>query len=88
MRAAIFVLLIPAFAHADPLEVIDRGDAVEIVAHNVKATHTTVNPVPDCTGKQCGPDGCGGSCGTCDGTCTATGQCMGTCIPSCTTGVV
>jgi flagellar biogenesis protein FliO len=47
MRAAIFVLLIPTLAHAapEPLEVIDRGDAVEIVAHNVKATHTTINPV-------------------------------------------
>lgn len=22
--------------------------------------------VPDCTGKECGDDGCGGSCGTCD----------------------
>jgi hypothetical protein len=24
--------------------------------------------VPDCTGRQCGTDGCGGSCGTCTGT--------------------
>jgi hypothetical protein len=23
--------------------------------------------VPACSGKQCGPDGCGGSCGTCSG---------------------
>ena len=33
---------------------------------------------PDCTGKACGDDGCGGSCGTC-GTCTvcdANGQCI------------
>jgi hypothetical protein len=25
---------------------------------------------PDCNGKQCGPDGCGGSCGSCDIPCT------------------
>jgi hypothetical protein len=31
-----------------------------------------------CTGKQCGPDGCGGSCGECDGgaTCDQQGQCI------------
>ena len=46
-------------------------------------------PNPDacviaCTGKVCGPDGCGGSCGTCStGTCDATGQCAGTCTPAC-----
>jgi hypothetical protein len=40
--------------------------------------------VPNCTGKQCGSDGCGGSCGTCNGTCTASGQCQGTCVPDCT----
>jgi len=43
-------LLAPAIAHAGPtvpatFEVIDRGDAVEVVAHNVKATHTAINPV-------------------------------------------
>ena len=34
--------------------------------------------VPDCTGKECGSDGCGGSCGDCvDGvTCNASGQCV------------
>ncbi len=33
---------------------------------------------PDCTGKQCGPDGCGGSCGDCSGcqsVCTDAGKC-------------
>ncbi|HEY3356771.1 MAG TPA: hypothetical protein VGQ83_26205 [Polyangia bacterium] len=40
---------------------------------------------PDCAGKVCGDNGCGGSCGACDGgqTCDATGQCTG-CTPSCT----
>lgn len=33
---------------------------------------------PNCSGKECGPDGCGGSCGTCTGgkTCN-NGQCVG-----------
>lgn len=32
---------------------------------------------PDCSGKQCGSDGCGGECGTCGGkqTCNAAGTC-------------
>lgn len=33
--------------------------------------------VPDCTGKSCGDDGCGGSCGSCTGTsyCNSEGNC-------------
>ena len=36
---------------------------------------------PNCTGKTCGSDGCGGSCGTCSGTGTCAGTCStaGTC---------
>ena len=38
----------------------------------------------DCTGKQCGPDGCSGSCGTCGGgQLCASGQCVVDCVPSC-----
>jgi len=39
--------------------------------------------VPNCAGKQCGDDGCGGSCGTCpsDKTCQNY-QCVG-CMPNC-----
>ncbi|NMB74068.1 MAG: hypothetical protein GYA21_02940 [Myxococcales bacterium] len=39
---------------------------------------------PQCTGKECGPDGCGGSCGTCPAnqTCDNAGQCIG-CTPQC-----
>jgi Pentapeptide repeats (8 copies) len=42
---------------------------------------------PDCTGKTCGGDGCGGSCGTCrtGETCTPQGQCTCT-ANSCPTG--
>ncbi len=42
---------------------------------------------PDCTGKACGPNGCGGTCGTCGGNapwCDATGQCSATCTKQCT----
>jgi hypothetical protein len=33
---------------------------------------------PDCTGRACGDDGCGGSCGTCpmNATCSTAGYCM------------
>ncbi|MBM4356402.1 MAG: hypothetical protein FJ109_21845, partial [Deltaproteobacteria bacterium] len=38
---------------------------------------------PECDGKECGPDGCGGECGTCEGegaVCSDQGTC---CVPSC-----
>lgn len=40
---------------------------------------------PACGGKQCGPNGCGGSCGDCapGQTCDAGGQCGGACAPDC-----
>lgn len=33
---------------------------------------------PDCSGRECGDNGCGGSCGSCSGdpTCNASGQCV------------
>jgi len=39
--------------------------------------------VPNCAGKQCGPDGCLGDCGSCPQpeTCNADGQCI--CVPNC-----
>ena len=34
--------------------------------------------VPECEGKECGPDGCGGSCGACDPDCQCgQGKCLG-----------
>ncbi len=42
--------------------------------------------VPDCTGRACGDDGCGGSCGTCGGDTVcepASGTCA-SCLPDCT----
>ena len=41
---------------------------------------------PQCSGKQCGSDGCGGSCGTCGSgqSCDSSGQCQSGCTPDCT----
>ncbi|HUU03311.1 MAG TPA: hypothetical protein VM425_17895 [Myxococcota bacterium] len=43
---------------------------------------------PDCAGRNCGDDGCGGSCGNCSGTdtCEANGICR-PCRPDCTGNV-
>jgi hypothetical protein len=40
---------------------------------------------PNCTGRECGPDGCGSSCGICSGgeECNAVGQCV-TEVDTCT----
>jgi hypothetical protein len=41
---------------------------------------------PDCAGKACGDDGCGGSCGTCQAPtpyCTSAQQCTDECTPQC-----
>ena len=38
----------------------------------------------DCSGKQCGSDGCGGDCGDCGGgQICASGQCVVDCVPQC-----
>lgn len=40
--------------------------------------------VPNCEGKVCGPDGCGGICGYCEyGKVCKDGQCIDICIPDC-----
>ncbi len=40
--------------------------------------------VPNCEGKVCGPDGCGGICGYCEyGKVCKDGQCVDICIPDC-----
>ncbi len=49
-----------------------------------KCASLTCACIPDCTGRVCGDDGCGGSCGTCDDgnrcngdeTCDQSGQCV------------
>ena len=39
---------------------------------------------PQCEGKSCGRDGCGGTCGACEGfeTCSSAGACVARCDPS------
>ena len=41
--------------------------------------------IPDCGGKNCGSDGCGGVCGTCEqgDICSALGTCQAACAPQC-----
>jgi hypothetical protein len=40
---------------------------------------------PECNGRSCGDNGCGGECGTCDvgDSCNASGQCEAICQPDC-----
>jgi hypothetical protein len=43
-----------------------------------------VDCMPDCSGKQCGDDGCGGSCGGCNyGEACSYGICVASCVPDC-----
>ncbi|MFA5068477.1 MAG: hypothetical protein WC466_10665, partial [Candidatus Izemoplasmatales bacterium] len=39
---------------------------------------------PNCSGKVCGSDACGGTCGACASgqTCNASGQCVASCVPA------
>ncbi len=49
----------------------DTGGAAEVLEHDGTC-------VPDCVGKECGDDGCGGSCGGCQGEdqCSKIGHCV------------
>jgi hypothetical protein len=40
---------------------------------------------PDCAGRSCGDNGCGGECGTCEigDSCNASGRCESVCVPDC-----
>ena len=53
------------------------GDSASYITYSGSCT-------PNCTGKVCGDDGCGGSCGTCPSgqACNSSGQCGG-CTPNC-----
>jgi hypothetical protein len=65
----------------------NQGDKVEDCACGCNAAHTACIQ-PDCTGRCCGDDGCGG---TCTDECAANDQvcnnttclCEGTCVPNC-----
>ncbi|MBL6975654.1 MAG: hypothetical protein ISR64_07990 [Deltaproteobacteria bacterium] len=59
----------------------------DLCVSNTCAYLPVVSPeccTPDCVGKECGPDGCGGFCGTCaQGYCDAAGMCQTVCVPDC-----
>jgi hypothetical protein len=59
----------------------DKSDLIFDVA--APFTVSIEQCVPNCGGKSCGDDGCGGTCGTCTGgdKCSSSGQCV--CTPSC-----
>ena len=72
----IAVILVAACGDKDsPNITMDAGDtgvAAEVVDHKAECT-------PQCEGKECGYDGCGGTCGECQmqiETCSEDGQCV------------
>jgi hypothetical protein len=78
------------WCEAGQLQVIVCDPALGLVCgyHQVKAHYDCVKAgcSPNCTGKECGADGCGSTCGTCPGglSCNAQGICSNACITSCT----
>jgi MYXO-CTERM domain-containing protein len=65
-------------------ECLDKWDLVCVMQCEQCGTSCTACE-PNCNGKECGSDGCGGSCGTCgDGEICTEGQCVvDACAPSC-----
>jgi len=59
----------------------------DLCVGNVCVHEPVISPdccVPDCDGKECGPDGCEGTCGPCDvGYCDPSGVCQIECVPDC-----
>lgn len=69
---------------ADPLDLDISYTEIIISGEFVSAgsASSSCPCVPNCSGKQCGDDGCGGSCGTCTGAteyCTSSGLCADDC---------
>ncbi len=67
------------------VRVSEYGDDDAIASYAITLT-TSGGCTPDCTGRECGTDGCGGSCGPCPPgeSCNAAGQCAVVCTPACT----
>ncbi len=59
------------------------GDGLCTMPENETNCFADCGCKPDCLGKKCGPDGCGGQCGVCPPavSCNGVGQCA--CIPNC-----
>ncbi len=68
---------------ADVLEIGPEDGAGELIATEDLAPETVC--LPDCDGRECGEDGCGGNCGTCPGVAPlcVDGLCQIECIPDC-----
>ncbi len=69
--------LAPATHYVYRVEATDAAGNVALTP--TEGSFDTPACTPACEGKQCGPDGCGGSCGECgaDQECNAKGQCFG-----------
>lgn len=70
------------------IECDDKDPCTEDKCINQNCFHKPIDDPkcckPNCLGKECGPDGCGGSCGKCvDGFCDGNGKCQYQCIPKC-----
>ena len=61
--------------------IVDGASSGKAGSYTLVVDHAPCKP--DCSGKACGDDGCGGSCGSCPSghTCSASGTC--TCVPDC-----
>jgi hypothetical protein len=78
-------------AETDAAPGTDTTAETDVAEQTDAAATTDASPTcePNCLGRFCGPDGCGGSCGSC-GTpakpvCNElSGQCEATCVPQCT----
>lgn len=68
--------------------ICDSGwyDCDGVSSNGCESNSSCSSCTPNCLGRQCGDDGCGGSCGTCPSgeTCFApTGKCKANCTPNC-----
>jgi hypothetical protein len=72
--------LTPATSYVFQVQVVDAAGNTSLDDNGGELYgFTTPECTPDCTGRVCGDDGCGGSCGTCDSDqeCDASGKCQG-----------
>ncbi len=64
-----------------------NGVCCEVGSKCDPATNRCQRCLPECSGKVCGDDGCGGQCGSCDpGSSCVNGQCQAGCTPDCAGG--
>ena len=78
IKGTIKAVLAEATIDEDSLETlfVEGGECLEIETASFDSGWTEPC-VPQCDGKQCGSDGCGGACGVCDHqACSAEGQCV------------